>query len=477
MIPWALVIVPAALGLVCLRVSSARVALGLLLLAGALHVVGAGLLWIAPAPNGAGLLEVDALGLLFLTTTGVVFLAAALYSIPYLVRGTYQSDAVPHRFVPCLLWFLAAMSLVCATRHLALMWAAVEATTLASAPLVYFYRRPGALEAAWKYLLICSVGIALALLGVFFLGTAASAVPGHAPPLTLPALQAAAPSMSRPWLKAAFVLALVGYGTKMGLAPLHTWLPDAHSQAPSPVSALLSGALLNCAFLAIARFHQICLASGDASFARALLLLLGFVSVAIATAFLVRQRDYKRLLAYSSVENMGIVAIGVGLGGGAAYGAMLHAISHSLCKAGLFFVAGNVLREYASTIADDVRGAFRRIPASGGLMAVLLLAIGGAPPFATFWSEFLIFRTAMDRPHAWLGVLFVALVGVAFLGMSGTLLPMLQGSDSDPRGRRREQRLSLVAPLALGAGVLGLGLFVPPALGTLLRRAAAMLGG
>ncbi len=477
MIPAFMVAAPAAIGLLCLRISSARAALGLLLLTAALHLLGTGLLWAAPAPAGWGYLVIDSLGLLFLTTTSVVFLAASLYSVPYLLHGTYQSDAVPHRFVPCLLWFLAAMTLVCATRHLALMWAAVEATTLASAPLIYFYRRPGALEAAWKYLLICSVGIALALLGVFFLGVAASAAPGRAPALTLPALQAVAPLMSRPWLKAAFVQALVGYGTKMGLAPLHTWLPDAHSQAPSPVSALLSGALLNCAFLAVARFYQVCLASGDAQFARTMLLLLGFGSLAVATAFLVRQRDYKRLLAYSSVENMGIVAIGVGLGGGAAYGAMLHAINHSLCKAGLFFLAGNVLREYASTIADDVRGVLRRVPATGGLMAALLLAMGGAPPFATFWSEFLIFRTAMDRPHAWLGMLFIALVGVAFLGMSGTLLPMLQGADAAPAGRPRDRGLSLVAPLAMGAGVLGLGLFIPPALSLLLRRAAAMLGG
>jgi len=236
------------------------------------------------------------------------------------------------------------MTLVVTTTHFAVLWVAVEATTLSSAPLVYFYRRGPALEAAWKYLMICSVGIALALLGTFFLGVAGSAAVAGVPRFTVSGLAAAAPAMPRAWLRAAFVLALVGYGTKMGLAPMHTWLPDTHSQAPSPVSALLSGALLNCAFLGVLRFFQVVLASGDAAFARTLLTLLGFASIAVATAFLFGQRDFKRLLAYSSVENMGILAVGVGLGGAAAYGAMLHAVNHSFAKAGLFLVAGNVLR-------------------------------------------------------------------------------------------------------------------------------------
>ncbi|HEY3215431.1 MAG TPA: proton-conducting transporter membrane subunit [Candidatus Eisenbacteria bacterium] len=471
----ALVAVPVLAGVIALRISSQRVALGLLLAVSVVHLAATGALWLAATgARGGALLGVDALGLTVLTTISVVFLAASLYAIPYLLHGTYQSGATPHRFVPCLLWFLAAMTLVCEARHLALMWAAIEATTLASAPLIYFYRRPGALEAAWKYLLLCSVGIALALLGVFFLGVAASAAPGRAAGLTLDALQAVAPSMSRPWLKAAFVLAVVGYGTKMGLAPLHTWLPDAHSQAPSPVSALLSGALLNCAFLAIARFVQICRASGDGAFARTLLLVLGFTSLAVATAFLVRQRDYKRLLAYSSVENMGIVAIGVGLGGSATYGAMLHTVNHSLCKAGLFFLSGNVLREFATTSASEVRGVLRRTPVTGALLLALLLALGGIPPFGPFWSKFIIFRAAMDPPHLWAGMLFIGLLGVAFLGMSGTLLPMLLGADFG--GRRREAWLSLAAPVAMTAGAVTLGIFIPSALAAVLRNAAALLG-
>src|SRR5690606_4553054 len=205
------------------------------------------------------------------------------------------------------------------------------------------------------------------------------------------------------------------------------WLPDAHSQAPSPVSALLSGTLLNCAFLGVLRFYQIVLASGDAAFARTLLLVFGFVSIGLAAAFMIGQRDYKRLFAYSSVENMGILAVGVGLGGAATFGAMLHALNHSLGKAALFLLAGNVLRAYGTTTAGEVQGVLRRLPLSGVLLTVAFLAIGGAPPFGPFMSELVIFQSAVRGSEIGLGILFIALLAVAFLGMAGVLLPMLQG--------------------------------------------------
>ena len=283
------------------------------------------------------------------------------------------------------------MSLVTVSRNLALLWAAVEATTLASAPLIYFYRRPGALEATWKYLLICSVGIALALLGSFFLGVASTTPDGRSPGLGFDEVLAIAPSLDHRWLRAAFVLVLVGYGTKMGLAPLHTWLPDAHSQAPSPVSALLSGALLNCALLGVLRFYAICVAAGDAAFARTLFLVLGFASLLVGAGMLLGQRDYKRLLAYSSVENMGIIAVGLGVAGTATYGALLHMVNHSLVKAALFLLAGNVLRAYGTTAVAEVRGAGRLLPASAALLMLGSFAIGGSPPFGPFVSELTVF--------------------------------------------------------------------------------------
>ena len=473
-----LIIVPAVMGLVTLKLHTDRVALSLLLVTAAAHLIVTALLWSnVPGREFGIFLQLDITGLLFLSITSVLFFITSLYTVPYILDGTHDEQASPQRFVPCLLWFLAAMTLVTVTHHFALMWAAVEATTLASAPLVYFYKRKGALEAAWKYLLICSVGIALALMGVFFLGIAASVARENSG-LGLAELISAAPLMSRSWLKAAFVLALVGFGTKMGLAPLHTWLPDTHSQAPSPVSALLSGALLNCALLAILRFYQVCLASGDAQFARSLLVLFGLLSIGVACAFMVRQGDYKRLFAYSSIENMGIIAVGFGLGGGGVYGALLHSVNHSLCKAGLFFVAGNVLREFGTTSARDVRGVLHRLPASGVIMMALFFAIGGTPPFGPFISELIIFRSAISAPDAWVGVLFLVLLAVAFLGMAGVLLPMLQSSSTEQTAQRpAEHSLSVLAPLLLAAGALVLGVYIPPAFADVLRQAASALGG
>jgi hydrogenase-4 component F len=204
---------------------------------------------------------------------------------------------------------------------------------------------------------------------------------------------------------------------------------------------------------------------------------LGFVSVVVATAFLIRQRDYKRLLAYSSVENMGIISLGLGLGGSATYGALLHAVNHSVCKAGLFLLAGNVLREFGTTDSGAVRGVWRRLPLSGALLMALLLAIGGSPPFGPFWSKFIIFRAAMDGTHPWIGIAFALLVGIAFLGMASTVLPMLQGGDPNTPPARREAVLATVTPLLLALGALALGISIPPGLADVLRQAAAALGG
>ena len=473
----ALVLVPALLGVGALFVRGTRLQVGALLAGALLHLVLTGAAWVRRPDGYADYLRLDDVGMLFLSITSVLFAAVAVYAVGYLTGPTHDEPARLYRFVPYLLLFLAAMTLVAVTRHFAVLWAAVEATTLSSAPLVYFYRRGPALEAAWKYLMICSVGIALALLGTFFLGAAEAAVTTGPPGLALTDLMRAAPVMPRGWLRAAFVLALVGYGTKMGLVPLHTWLPDAHSQAPSPVSALLSGALLNCAFLGVLRFFQVCLASGDAAFARTLLLLLGFVSIAVATAFLIGQRDFKRLFAYSSVENVGILAVGVGLGGAATFGAMLHAVNHSFAKAGLFLLAGNVLRSYGTTDAGEIRGAVRQLPLSGPLLFALFLAIGGLPPFGLFMSEFTIFQSAIGDGRTRLGLLFVALLAVAFLAMAGVLLPMLQGESNRPPATARERALAVVPPLLLAAAVLALGVYLPRTLDTLLHAVAGVVGG
>ncbi|HEU5179527.1 MAG TPA: proton-conducting transporter membrane subunit, partial [Candidatus Polarisedimenticolia bacterium] len=306
----ALVLLPAAAGVLAFALRSDRLRRGLLVATSLAH---AGLV-AACLRSGGGTgpgnwLLLDALGLVFLAITSTLFLAAAFYAVGYLRRegtgprrdfeeGQLFADAPERVFIGCMLFFLAAMSLVIVSQHMGLLWVAIEATTLASAPLIYFHRHHRSLEATWKYLLICSVGIALALLGTFFLAVAASGPGGGQIPLVLGDLVAAAPQLNPIWLRAALIFLLVGYGTKMGLAPLHTWLPDAHSESPSVVSALMSGALLNCAFLGILRAFQISGAAGGGRFMARLMVVLGLLSMTFAAGLILGQSDYKRMLAY-----------------------------------------------------------------------------------------------------------------------------------------------------------------------------------
>jgi hydrogenase-4 component F len=286
-----------------------------------------------------------------------------------------------------------------------------------------------------------------------------------------------APQLDHHFLTLAFIFALVGYGTKAGLAPMHTWLPDAHSEAPSPVSALLSGALLNCAFLGILRFFELAVAAGIDAMAREVMLVLGLVSLAVAAGSILAQQDYKRLLAYSSVENVGILALGIGIGGAATYGSLLHAVNHSLAKAMLFLVAGNVFLAYRTKLAAGVRGLASDVPASGGLLLVALLAIGGLPPFGLFQSELAILTAAVRGGRTLVAAAFVGLAAVAFVGMAAIFLPMIHGPSAHPERRpQREPWLLVAPPLTLGVAVLVLGLWVPAPLDRVLRAAAAFLG-
>ena len=486
----ALVLIPAAAGLLAFFIRPSAWRRGLLLLTAAAHAGLTASLWVrAPGPGWGGVLALDAIGQLFLTITSGLFLVAAVYAVGYLgrefpgaredfVEGFRFTNAPEAVFTGCLLFFLATMTLVVVSDHLGLLWVAIEATTLASAPLIYFHRHHRSLEATWKYLLICSVGIGLALLGNFFLVVAATAPGGASLPLSARLLTEQAAALQTPWLKGAFLFLLIGYGTKMGLAPLHTWLPDAHSEAPSVVSALLSGALLNCAFVGILRVLQICGAAGLSTYAGGMLIVFGLLSIALAAAFLVAQADYKRLLAYSSVEHMGILALGVGVGGAATFGAMLHAVNHSVVKAMLFLLAGNILAAYRTKTARDVRGLFRRVPVTGALWVAGLFAIAGSPPFGTFASELMILRGALEQGRFAIAALYLALLTVAFVGMAATMTRMAQGEGPSPAmpGAAGESRLAVLPPLALLAASLFLGVYLPAGLSAALRSAAALVG-
>jgi len=484
-----LVVIPAAAGIVAFWIKTDRLRRILLVGAAMSQTTLSLLTWrVPPVPVLGGWLAEDALGRLIETLTSVLFLAASFYAVAYLAEECSQphsdfeegflfGNAREATFTGCLLLFLAAMTLVAVSQQLALLWVAVEGTTLASAPLIFFHRHHRSLEATWKYLLICSVGIALALLGIFFLAVAASNPDGSTIALMVNDLRTNARSLNAPWLKSAFVLLLVGYGTKMGLAPFHTWLPDAHSEAPSVASALLSGALLNCAFLGILRTQEICVASGLGDFSGRLLLVFGLLSMAVAAVFIWGQPDYKRMLAYSSVEHMGILAVGVGLGGAAMFGAMLHMINHSLTKAMLFLVAGNLLAVFRTKNSAGVTGALTVVPISGILWLLGLFAITGSPPFGPFLSEFTIVKAALDQGQPFVAVIFLGILAIILTATAAPALSMAQGTPAEqvlaPVGRG--VALSAV-PVLLGIGVLMMGIYVPPALTRALHEAAHLLG-
>ncbi len=418
-----------------------------------------------------GWLVVDPLGRVVLPLVSVLFTACSLYVPTYLRLRPER----PHRiFCGALLAFLAMMTLIIVSQHLGLMWVALEANTLASAPLLYFNRNPRSLEATWKYLLIGAVGIALALLGTFFLAYAALHA-GRDGSLLVDDLVREAPQLSRPWLHTAFVVLLVGYGTKMGLAPMHTWKPDAYGEAPGLVGALLAGGLTSCAFLALLRFYQICAAAGEAAFARDLMVAMGLVSMAVGGVFMARQRDYKRMLAYSSVEHMGILVLGIGLGGLAAFGSLLHLVNNALTKGVLFLAAANIHRAYGSKTIDRVGGALRRVPASGALFLAGFFAVTGSPPFGPFLSEFTILRGAVGAGRYGIAAAFLVLLFVVFVGMGGTVLAVVQGKPrEDLPNNGFHDTVGTVGPaLVLLLLVLVLGVWVPPPVEDALRDAAS----
>lgn len=427
----------------------------------------------------------DPLGLIFLGVTSLLFLGASHYAAYYLAaeksdpgedaEGLFIFSNAPEAvFTGCLLLFLAAMTAVTASRHMGLLWAAVEATTLLSAPLIYFHRHKRSLEATWKYLLICSVGIALALMGNLFLG-AAGLKAGHG--LDLGGLLASAGVLDKPLLKAAFLFLFVGYGTKMGLSPFHTWLPDAHSEAPAVVSALLSGALLNCAFLGVLRAGAVCGAAGLADFTSGILLLFGLFSVLTAALFMLGQRDYKRMLAYSSIEHMGILAMGAGLGPAGLFASLLGAVSHSLTKAGLFFTSGNVLAAEKTKRISEVRGLWRRAPGVAALWLAGFFLITGLPPSGVFLAKFLVLREALAAGHYWLAGAFLFFLAVLFAGMARFFISMTFG-EREPREGEKPYACPpgmLLPAAAFFALVALLGLYLPAWLEGLLRAASGNL--
>jgi len=349
-----------------------------------------------------GMLILDKVGKLFLLLMSFLFFMSTIYAISYLSNTSFNEktidndgfifdDSPQNIFISMLLIFCGTMSLVCVSNHVGFLWISIEATTFASAPLVYFYHTRSSLEATWKYVMICSVGIGLSLIGNLFLMLAFKNSGTNE--LTFTSISHYALNANKMILFTAFIFFVIGYGTKVGLAPMHTWLPSAHAEAPSFISSLLSGALLNCAFLGILRIQSICFHAGISEKTGKIMIFLGTFSVLTAALSMFSQNDYKKMLAFSSVEHMGIAIIAAGLGQKAAITAsILHIINHSLTKASLFLSSGNILSCYRTKNINDVHSLNKKLPISSLLWLGGIFAICGLPPSGLFVTELMIFK-------------------------------------------------------------------------------------
>lgn len=415
-------------------------------------------------------LRLDAAGSVVLLSLSVLFLLVACYAPAYLRIRSERPNRV---IVVCTCLFLCFASLATASQHLGVMWASIEAATLSVTPMIYFNNNPRSLEATWKYLMVGGTGIALALLGTFFLAYSAIAA-GDQPSMTYVDLTASVKSFSPAWLRTAFVLLFVGYGTKMGLAPMHTWKPDTYGETPGMVAALMAGGMTSVAFLALMRVVGVMDAAGLGDFARSLLVFMGLLSMVWAAAFMVRQTDLKRMLAYSSVEHMGILIVGLGLGPVALPLVLLHVIGNAIAKASVFLSVGNIRRVFATGSVPGLSGAIRRVPVSAILLLLGFLAATGSPPFSLFLSEFGMVRVAMVSGQWWTAGVFLLALALVFVGFSQTLLQAIFGEPpkDDAPVFRDTWRTTAVPAVGL-ALVLVLGLWIPTPLQALFTEAQA----
>jgi hydrogenase-4 component F len=370
--------------------------------------------------TAAGWLRVDSLGAVFLLATGLLYAMAGVFSIGYLgveeTRSGFPSFA--KRYYALLNLFGWTMLLVPLAADFGTLWVAVELTTIISALLVAIDRTDAALEASWKYVLIASSGLGIALLSIIVMYATGTHALGSAYIPRFTRFLTHAHGLSPDAVRLAFVLALVGFGTKVGFVPVHTWLPDAHSEAPAPVSALLSGSLLAGAFYAILRFFQVAVANGDRSFAEHALIVFGVISLVAASFFVLRQGNFKRLLAYSSIEHMGIIALGIGFGAPLAVaGALLHVITHASAKGLAFFGTGSLLRGYGTKEVDGVTDAGRRMPWTGPMFLAAALALSGLPLSGVFRSEFEIVAGGFAQPQYVGVIILLVFVNLAFFGI------------------------------------------------------------
>lgn len=424
-------------------------------------------------------LRIDALSGLMLIVIGAVGIVATWSGLGYIAGelDAGQTDATGARRYGVLVpLFIAAMVLAVLANNLGLLWAAVEATTIVTAFLVGHRRTKRSLEATWKYVIICSVGIALAYLGTVLVNYAAkhAGIAEHGT-LDWTQLVAHAGDLDPGVMRLAFALLVLGFGTKAGLVPLHSWLPDAHSQAPAPVSALMSGVLLPVAIYALARYRVIAVENVGVGFVRGLLIAVALASLLLAAGLLVAQRDYKRLLAYSSIEHMALAAVGVAIGTPLAIAAvLLHIVGHGLGKAVLFCGAGEILTREGTTRIDQVRGLFLRAPVLAGVFAAGLAALLGLPPFSLFVSEIGLIRAGLGAGLGWVAAAVLFLLLVVFVAVAIKAAGILFGTS--PGEPAAALRVSTAAPLIAGLVIVAVLGLVDWPLAPLLQTASLIVG-
>ncbi len=418
--------------------------------------------------------SIDALGAIAMLIVATVGLAATVYSVAYirteLSKGVIGLTRVRQYYVLLALFLVAMQAAVAASSPL-FTWVFIEATTLSTAFLISFYNKSSAMEAAWKYLMINSIGLLLALFGtLLFSSFTGGSSEGSL--LTWSTLIDHARQLDPAIVRAAFIFVLIGYGTKVGLAPMHTWLPDAHSKAPSPISALLSGVLLNVALVALLRFTAVANIAVGRPFTQHLFIAFGAVTVLFAAVVIVTQKSYKRLLAYSSMENMGVMVVGFGFGGIGAFAAILHMIYHALLKSSLFFIAGNFLLKYGSANIAKIKGALRIIPVTSVLFLTALFAIAGFPPFGIFFTEFFTLSAGL-RGYTGVVVVIILALAIAFIGFFRNANSMVLSAQPREVKPGEKNKWLLIPPLVLIALALVMTFYMPAFLQTLIDQASA----
>lgn len=430
------------------------------------------------------LFYLDALSIIILDIVVIIGFLVGIYSIGYLNAELRKGELTDKRirfFYTLMYSFMFTMILALTVNNIGVLWIAIEGTTLASTFLVGFHNDKHAIEAAWKYVIICSVGIAVALVGIIFLHLSSVEVIDKAHALQWNILYDYAKELDSSVLRLSFLFIVIGFGTKAGLVPMHTWLPDAHSQAPSPISALLSGVLLNSALYAVIRVLSIVNKNlGSNDFTGKIMIGFGLLSIATAALFILTQKDYKRLLAYSSIEHMGIIALAIGLFTPlSVFAGLFHMINHSFTKATLFLASGNILQKYDTRTISNIRGLLKVLPVSGIAFLLGLFAISGTPPFSIFASEINVFLSVFAEGHLILGAAFILLLALIFVGIAVTLFGIFYGEDTSEDRKPGETNLPGAAVLVVLLVIITVtGLYMPDAMKELIHSAQrTIIGG